>query len=90
MTTMYRPSHDVSAWVPLMLAVILVAAVLFGVVGGIELSAPSIGFELPPGAPEVIPDAVPAHVLEMNVYGEAGGAVQLPPIHVIEQQIAGG
>ena len=91
MTTMHRQSNDISVWAPLMLAVVLVAAVLFGVVQGVELSAPSIGFELPPGVPEVIPDPVPAHILEMNAYDEIGGAiVELPPAHILEERIEGG
>ena len=89
MTTMHRTSHGISMWVPLMLAIVLVVAIVSGVLGGVEMSAPSIGFE-PPGFPEAIPDPVPAHVLEMNVYGETGVVTELPPIHIIEQEIAGG
>jgi hypothetical protein len=71
-----------------MLAIVLVAAVLAGVISGVEVSAPSIGFE-PAGFPEATPDAVPAHVLEMKVYGETGAMTELPAIHLIEEEIAG-
>jgi hypothetical protein len=86
---MHRTSNDISVWVPLMLAIVLVAAVLAGVVNGVDVSAPSIGFE-PPGFPEATPDPVPAHVLEMNMYGETGVLTELPAIHLIEEAIAGG
>ena len=89
MTTMHRTSSDVSAWMPLLVAVVLVAAVLSGLVSGVELSAPSIGFE-PAGFPEAIPDPIPAHVLEMGAYGETGAAFELPAVHILEQEIAGG
>jgi hypothetical protein len=89
MTTINRSSTDISLWVAVMLAIVLVVAMLSGVFNGVEVSAPSIGFDLP-GFPEATPDPVPAHIQEMQVFNETGAAViELPPVHLIEEQIAG-
>ena len=90
MTTMHRSSNDLSVWAPLLLVAVLVAVVLSGLVSGIEIPAPSVGFE-PPGVPEQISSEMPAYAEEMAVYGETGAVhADIMPVYLVEEQVAGG